>query len=385
MWIFDRSLTEYEKNVPLFIDTIIENKYVQDAFEELARRLNRPIETIKNTYASPIFRLGIAYKVNISRFTMGQLSTPPDQIGMGNEEYRLTETARLFCEGKISKETFFLVNAIRFQALNSTLQRGTFNDLLAVAHQTIPLLLCLQILRELQFTDYREAYITHDELPWITERTSQSPAEVSNYARDIISARATGATLPTTTSSSRSYVDAWFKWFNATRVLIDRQNIRVGPRRFRALVLSAERSMVVDRILANPPSFIALANFEERYKWAAEYIKAPSNLEIYTPPKDPLLLNVQLPAGVAFDSESSELKAPWPFVASFYSRGFSNGINRRGSFLVLGNQLPELDPSLVYEVTNIHFQQDGSAILKLAPAMKSTNPDENISNLIDRL
>jgi hypothetical protein len=385
VWIFDRSLTDYEKSVPVFIDTILENKYVQSVFEELAQKLNRPIESIRNTYASPIFRLGIAYKVNINRFLMGQLSAPPDQIGVGNEEYRLTETARLLCEGKINKETFFLVNAIRFQALNSTLQRGTFNELLAVKHETIPLLLCLQILRELQITDYREAYITHEELPWITERTSQLPADVSKYAIEIISARASGTSLPTTTSSSSSYVDAWFKWFSATRVLIDRQNIRIGNRRFRALVLSSERSMIINRILATPPSFINLANFEERYKWAAEYIKKPSNLELYIPPKDPLILNIQLPPGIVFDSDDSLLKAPWPFAASFYSRGVLNGVNRRGSFLVLGDQLPGLDPSLVYEVITITFQQDGIGIMKLAPAMKSTNQDENIANIIEQL
>lgn len=386
MWTFDRSLTEYENNVPIFIDTIRENKYVQEVFSELSRKLGRPIDSIRNTYASPIFRLGIAYKVNIGRLAMGQVSVNVGDAGVDPEEYRLTEAARLLCERKITLETFFLLNAIRFQALNSTLQRNYFDELLRVDHKVLPLLLCLQLLKKLESKDINHSYITSDELPWITERKSHLPADIDSYADQIINARVTNTPLVATTTTSGAYVDAWFKWFHATRVVVDKQQVRgMNGARVRALVLAAERSMIVDRILSNPPEFMPIASFDERYKWALEYIKAPENLDMYLPPKDPLILRIVLPAGASYNATTKELAIPWPLAARFNEATQVNGIRKRGSLLALGETVIGLDKAIVYEVVGVTFPGDGTGKITLSPALQCADSNKNISQLIDSI
>lgn len=386
MWTFDRSLTEYENNVPIFIDTIRENKYVQDVFSELAGKLGRPLDSIRNTYASPIFRLGIAYKVNIGRLAMGQVSVSVGDGGVDPEEYRLTESARLFCEGKIALETFFLVNAIRFQALNSTLQRNYFDELARVDHKVLPLLLCLQLLKKLELKDINHSYLTDDELPWLTEQRSHLPADIDNYADQIIHARVSNVPLVATRAASGAYVDAWFKWFHATRVVIDKQQVRIANGvRVRALVLAAERSMITDRILSNPPEFFQIASFDERYKWALEYIKAPSNLEMYLPPKDPLILRVDLPAGALYNATTKELSVPWTIAAGLIQRNQVSGIRKRGTLVALGDTVTGLDKSIVYELVSVMYPGDGSGKMTLYPALKCSDSNKNVSQLIDSI
>lgn len=358
MWIFDRSRTTYSDSVDKFMAALKLEK-ANKVLEELSLLLNVSLESAKNTYATPIFHLGVGYKVEIGKYLFGKTDISPSDLQLSNIEYRYTEPALLLASGKITKETFLLINIIRFQVLNPTLERNRFNQ--RINNKVLPLLLTLQTLKGLEKYDPNEAYLTESDLGWLYQKTDHE--NIQEIVNQILDHRTNGTPPP-----PHKYSDAFFNLFDATGVVIKRVRVSLRGVWRKILVLAANRSMVVDNILADPPEFFPIT-WDDRWKWAQYYASLPPRIERFFPPKEPFVYKARLPAQTKFEPSSKNLTVPAVFASTL----------KENDLVVWENPVEGLFSNVIYKIQGEpSFLANGEAIIQVAEAYRSLDPSINL-------
>jgi hypothetical protein len=327
MWIFDRTRTEYAESVDNFIKAV-QKVSSEEVFKEVSRLFNVPLESAKNSYATPIFHLGVGYKASIDKFSLGKTTIEPSQMGTSKDVYCLTETAKLYMNDVIDRETFLLINIIRFQVLNSTLEEPKFRA--RANYKVIPLLLTLQVLRELERRDINEAYITESEFGWLYQKEDHS--DIPGFVDDFLFHRSSGDPIPQANGA-----DAFCKLFGYTGVVNDYPKVKYRGSKKRIVVLSARRSMVVDKIILDPPSFFPIT-WDDRWKWAKLYISQIDKIERFIPPRDPFVYKIALPTGTTYNQFQNKLTLPTVFGAKL----------NKGDFIAIENPINGLNQNTIY-------------------------------------
>lgn len=355
MWIFDRSRTTYSESVDKFMNAVKYEKADQ-VFSEIARQFDVSIEAAKNTYATPMFHLGVGYKVSIAKYLFGRTEAAPRNLDLPDTEYRYTETALLFATGGITKETFLLMNIIRFQVLNPTLESNRFNERLE--NRVLPLLLTLQTLRHLEKHNPDEAYISETELGWLYQKIDHE--NIDELINQILDHRKNGTPAPPNNNA-----DAFFNLFDSTGVIVKRNRVFINGERRKTIVISANRSMVVDNILADPPEFFPIT-WEDRWKWAHFYSSLPPRIERFVHPEEPFVIKVKLPEIATYEASTKTLTAPAVFSSKL----------KDGDLVAWEKPVRGLKKNVVYQIVGEpNFLVDGNAVLKVVEAYRSLDPN----------
>lgn len=234
MWIFDRSRTTYAESANKFIKAI-SYRYSDEVFKAIAKLFKVTLESAKNTYATPIFHLGVAYKVEVDKYRFGKTEVNPAMVGTSNVEYRYTDPALLLLSGKINLETFMLINIIRFQVLNSTLENPKFIE--RINNKVLPLLLTIQTIKQLEKIDPRQAYISEAEIGLLYQKTDHS--DMVEFAKTIITYRED----PNLSLPPGKNPDAFFNLFDSTGVVKSCKQVWINGQRKGILVLAANRKI----------------------------------------------------------------------------------------------------------------------------------------------
>jgi len=355
MWIFDRSRTTYLESVNKFVTALSVEKS-DKVFAEIARLFGVSLEAAKNTYATPIFHLGVGYKVGVEKYSFGRTDASPSQLQLSDIEFRYTEPALLLVSGEITTETFLLMNIIRFQVLNSTLENSRFNK--RVDNKVIPLLLTLQVLKKLEQQNVDEAYIAETELGFLYKTTDHN--SIQDLVNQILDQRNNNTPAPPYNNA-----DAFFNLFNATGVVIRRDRVFLRGARRKILVSSANRSMIVERILADPPEFFPIT-WDDKWKWAQYYASLPANFEMFYPPKEPFILKVRLPDRIQFNATSHDLTVSSVFASTL----------KGNDLVVWENPKQGLLSNVIYKIEGEpSFLLSGEAIVHVKEEYRCLDPN----------
>lgn len=362
MWVFDRTRTEYGESVDNFIRAT-QKISSEEVFMEVANLFNVTLEKAKNSYATPIFHLGVAYKASISKFWLGKTNLDPNQMGVSTDEFRLTEAAKMYLNGAIDRDTFLLINIIRFQVLNSTLEQNKFTA--RINNRVIPLLLTLQVLREIERRDIREAYITESEFGWLYHKLDHT--NLVGFVDEFLQHRSAGDPAPNINGA-----DAFCNLFGYTGVINNVPKVKYRGAKKRILVLSARRTMVVDKILLDPPQFFPIT-WDDKWKWARYYVGKIDHIERFIPPKDPFVYRIVLPEGSTYDLTEKKLIVPTVFGAKI----------KKGDLIAIENSPNGLQQNMIYTVINDpEFLLGDICHIDLFNAYESIDQSLNIANCI---
>lgn len=362
MWIFDRTRTEYGDSVDKFI-TAVKLKYAEDVFKEIAKQFNVSLEASKNSYATPIFHLGVGYKVAIQKYLLGKTEVKLNDIDADQYEFRLTEAAKLYASGKIDRETFMTINIIKFQVLNSTLELKKFNEKLG--NKVLPLLLTLQVLKALELIDPANAYIDNSEMGWLYEKMDHN--DINGFARTIIEHRMRKDTPPPNNGA-----DAFFKLFQSTGLVVDRTRVPLGGVRRRVLALAARKSMVISNILENPPEYFDIT-WDDRWRWAHYYITLIENIDRFIAPKTPYVLRIVLPDDSTYDITIGKLIVNTPFALTLQT----------GDYVCFDNVPEHIKVNSIYQiVSSPEFLATEKALINIREVCTSLSEDVNIANKV---
>ncbi|ULO07124.1 hypothetical protein H1230_30005 [Paenibacillus sp. 19GGS1-52] len=354
MWIFDRSRTTYAESAGKFIKAI-SYRYSDEVFKAISSLFKVTLESAKNTYATPISHLGVAYKVEVDKYRFGKTEVSPAWVNTSNVEYRYTEPALLLLSGRINMETFMLINIIRFQVLNSTLEKPRFDE--RIDNKVLPLLLTIQTLKQLEKIDQQQAYISEMEIGLLYQKPDHT--DIFDFAKKIIESRET----PHLSLPPGKNPDAFFNLFHSTGVIISCKQVWINGQRKGILVLAANRKSIVDKLLLDPPEFLPIT-WNDRWKWAYAYSKLPGNYNNYLPSeKQPVLIR-QLPSNSKYDSTTGTL-----LLFSIYGAQFK--IN---DLVVWSNPVSGLKENVIYKINGYpSFLQDGTVAFKIVEEFRSSH------------